>query len=88
MSIVGHVKPKESTLLFADGEFTMHTAFGVNGNNKTHQVFRVPVKTWPSVEARRLDISYKLLLNSTPKEIGEWINNHPQHTLKTIRTPA
>ncbi len=67
---------------FADGTFTFHTA---RGDNQGKIVFRVKMSQWPSTYARENNISYKLLLNSSEKEIHDWLENHPEHELKEVK---
>ncbi len=75
---------------FTDGTFTFHTAFGadelnINGQRGTGTTFRVKMSDWPSTHARENSISYKLLMNSTEKEISEWLANNPEHELKEVK---
>ena len=73
---------------FADGTFTFHTAYADLGEKKDltpKKVFRVKMSQWPSTYARENNISYKLLLNSSEKEIHDWLENHPEHELKEVK---
>ncbi len=73
---------------FADGTFTFHTAYADLGEKKDltpKKVFRVKMSQWPSTYARENNISYKLLLNSSEKEIQDWLENHPEHELKEVK---
>jgi hypothetical protein len=67
---------------FADGTFSFHTATHADGVKK---VFRVKMSQWPSTYARENDISYKLLTNSSAKEVHDWLENHPNHELKEVK---
>ena len=71
---------------FADGTFTFHTTFVDSPDGLYGAVtFRVKMSEWPSTHARENNISYKLLMNSTEKEISEWLANNPEHELKEVK---
>ena len=84
MTKVGEVV-RMSIYRFADGTFTFHTAFADTKDRSQKKVFRVKMSTWPSTHARENNISYKLLMNSTEKEISEWLANSPEHELKEVK---
>ena len=81
---VGEVT-RMSIYRFADGTFTFHTANPAFHTSEGKVVFRVKMSTWPSTHARENNISYKLLLNSTEKEISEWLADNPEHELKEVK---
>ncbi len=87
MGKVGEVT-RMSLYRFADGTFSFHTAYADLGDKKEltpKKVFRVKMSEWPSTHARENNISYKLLMNSSPYEIKMWLENHPEHELKEVK---
>ena len=70
---------------FTDGTFTFHTANPGFHTSEGKVVFRVKMSQWPSTYARENNISYKLLLNSSPGEIKVWLESHPEHKLKEVK---
>ena len=83
MTKVGEVA-KTHTFVFDDGEFSFHTAFDGLGMETTTRTFRSSMDTWPSVRAAAKGITYRLLLNSTAREIAEWMEAHPHLPIRKV----